>query len=88
MVIKGLGIQLSIAYKNGAVRNLLIPTEQIDAILILEGVRRMQFVYYGAIKRRDQRALTVLFPSTLPTFEHLLAVHRESNASLMDNSVQ
>jgi len=66
LAVKGLGFQCGTRYRNGCWRYSFVPSSQIQKIIILEGVHRLQFVYYIAIahvaKPTNSSSLIVVFP--------------------------
>lgn len=63
LVVRGLGVQCSTTYAAGGTKSMFIECDRIRDVLILEAPRRLQFVFYLAVRHHDAHApLTVLFP--------------------------
>lgn len=79
-IIPGLGVQLVTVFASGREEKNLIMRDTIKNVLILEGARRFQYIFYLAIRRKlahdqhHQEDLVVFFPNVLPRLEHLKQV--------------
>lgn len=75
-------------FASGHEEKNLIMKDTIKNVLILEGARRFQYIFYLAIRRRlahDQRReddLVVFFPNVLPRLEHLKQVRAAVKSTL------
>ena len=79
-----LGIQISQKRWFGT-RTKFIPIQDIDNIMIIEGIRCFQVRFYLALLIKDHKNLLVLFPASLPRLHILERVFAYSNKIMLFN---
>jgi hypothetical protein len=68
-----LGISLKTVQQNGQVTDEFVALDEIQTIVLAEGLYRFQYKFYLAVVQRNE--LTVLFKHTMPRLHVLEKIH-------------
>jgi len=78
LVIRDLGVQVQTVYCTGVTEQRFIDRAHIADVVINEGIRMQQVVYYLTVILHGQTTMQVVFENTLPRLHTLLSIYREA----------
>lgn len=77
LVISGHGVQLEKVYFGGRKVSQFIELDKIEKVIINEGFRSQDVIYYLAFIMKNQNKLILPFESIIPRLNHLIDIYKE-----------
>lgn len=77
LVISGHGVQLEKVYFGGRRAFQFIEIDKIEKVIINEGFRSQDVIYYLGFMMKNQNILILPFESIFPRLNHLIDIYKE-----------
>ncbi|KAI8866392.1 hypothetical protein GQ42DRAFT_105982, partial [Ramicandelaber brevisporus] len=82
MAMRGIGLQLKTTYRCGLTTSRFIDQRRVVDVIINEGFRRLQAIFYLAVLVDNSRDMVVLFGNMQPSLDQLRYIRSQARSLL------